>query len=164
MLITDAVFQELTDEELKLYNEYKEKSSKIYPAGLINEYPDKVRFCTTLFPGNYLDERILNRSDELEDLCNLFLPLLNNPETGERDILNFIRDNRAYHLIGSIQKKNYNFGHHGTYIFPEFQLGSSYQVDYLILGKNSDGYHFVFVELESPYGKISIGDGRKVKS
>ncbi|KLU65674.1 hypothetical protein DEAC_c23040 [Desulfosporosinus acididurans] len=161
MMITDAVFQELTEEELELYEEYKVKSSKIHRAGLIYNYPDKVRFCTELFPGNYLDEKVLKRRDELTEMCNQFLSLLNNTQTGERDILNFIRDRRAYHLIGSIQKKNYNFGHHGTCVFPEFQLGSSYQADYLILGKNSDGYHFVFIELESPYGKISIGSGHE---
>ncbi len=103
--------------------------------------------------------RYSRKQQELKIICADFRSLLYDTNTGEREILNFIRDRRAYHLIGSIQKKNYNFGHHGTFIFPELQLGTSHQVDYLMLGKNSDGFHFVFVELESPYGNISIGDG-----
>jgi hypothetical protein len=159
MLITDVVFNELTEEELKLYKEYKAKSSVMHNAGLLYEYPDRVRYCTELFPGNYLDEKILSKTEELKTICDDFKSLLYDINTCEREILNFIRDRRAYHLIGSIQKKNYNFGHHGTFIFPELQLGTTHQIDYLMLGRNSDGFHFVFVELESPYGKITIGDG-----
>jgi hypothetical protein len=159
MLITDVVFEELTEEELKLYKAYKVKSSVMHNAGLVYEYPDRVRYCMELFPGNYLDEKILAKTEELKTICDDFKSLLYDTNTGEREILNFIRDRRAYHLIGSIQKKNYNFGHHGTFIFPELQLGTNHRVDYLMLGRNSDGFHFVFVELESPYGKITIGDG-----
>jgi hypothetical protein len=159
MLITDPVFEKLTEEELKLYKEYKTKSSGMHNAGLLYEYPDKVRYCTELFPGNYLDEKILAKIEELKLICADFRSLVYDTNTGEREILNFIRDRKAYHLIGSIQKKNYNFGHHGTFIFPELQLGTTHQVDYLMLGRNSDGFYFVFVELESPYGNITIGDG-----
>jgi hypothetical protein len=159
MLITNAVFKELTKEELNLYKEYKLRSSGIHEASLLYEYPDKVRYCTELFPGNYLDEKLLAKTEELKAICDDFKELLSDTNTGEREILNFIKERRAYHLIGSIQKKNYNFGHHGTFIFPELQLGTTHQVDYLMIGRNSDGFHFVFVELESPYGKITIGDG-----
>ncbi len=62
MLITDAVFEKLTEEELKLYKEYKTKSSGMHHAGLLDEYPDRVRYCTELFPGNYLDEKILAKT------------------------------------------------------------------------------------------------------
>lgn len=50
-------------------------------------------------------------------------------------------------------KGNYNFGHHDAYIIPEFMLGNSYKVDYLLIGKSSRGYEFVFIELEKPYWK-----------
>lgn len=159
MMITNAIFQELTDDELRLYQEYHSRSGGIHSSGLIYEYPDKIRYCTELFPGNYLDELILGRKAELNELCSDFLYLLDKHLTSEREILNFIKERRAYHLIGSIQKAYYRFGHHGTFVFPEFKLGTSYQVDYLIIGKSSDGYSFVFVELESPYGKITIGNG-----
>ncbi len=159
MVITNAIFTELTDDELSLYNECKKRTSGLHSAVTIYEYPDKVRYCMEPFPCNFLDHKLLKQPDDLMKLCEEFKNLLENTETGEREILNFIRDSRAYHLIGAVQKRNYNFGHHGTYIFPEFKLGTSYQVDYLILGKNSDGFYFVFVELESPYGKITIADG-----
>lgn len=31
--------------------------------------------------------------------------------------------------------------------------------DFLLVGKNSDGYEFIFVEFESPYGQIVTQDG-----
>ncbi len=159
MLITGVVFQELTAEEIRLYEEYKMKSARIHECGLIYDYPDRVRYCTELFPGNYLDHRMLQKREELTALCNDFKKLIDDSQTGEREILNFIRDKSAYHIIGSIQTNTYNFGHHGTFMFPEFKLGNTYQADYLIVGKNSDGYHFVFIEMESPYGNITIGSG-----
>ncbi|MCY9698394.1 hypothetical protein [Paenibacillus alginolyticus] len=33
------------------------------------------------------------------------------------------------------------------------------QVDFLIIGKNSGGYEFIFIELEARYGKITMADG-----
>lgn len=63
--------------------------------------------------------------------------------------------NRIYHWGLSI-----NIGNHGAYLFPEFQLGSSYKADYLLLGKSSGGFEFIFVELESPYGNITLKDGQ----
>ena len=73
--------------------------------------------------------------------------------------MRFIKNNKAYFIIASILKGNNNFGHHDAFIIPEFMLGNSYKVDYLLIGKNSGGYEFIFVELEKPYGNITIGDG-----
>ena len=56
-------------------------------------------------------------------------------------------------------KSYFQFGHHEAYLFPEFQLGNSYQVDYLLVGKSSDGYSFVFVEFEAPVGNITLAAG-----
>lgn len=56
-------------------------------------------------------------------------------------------------------KAYFSFGHHDTFIFPEFQLGTSYQVDYLLVGKNSGGYEFIFVELEHPNKNITLENG-----
>jgi hypothetical protein len=159
MRITNAVFQELNEKELDLYKECKGRLVGIHRAGIIYEYPDKIRYCLELFPSNYLDHKTLKKEEELSNLCEDFKILFDDTNTKEQDILNFIRDRGAYHIIGSIQKENYNFGHHGTFIFPEFKLGSSYEADYLILGKNSDGFHLVFVELQNPYGKIVISNG-----
>lgn len=34
------------------------------------------------------------------------------------------------------------------YLFPEQKLGTDYIVDYMLIGKNSDGYSIVLVEFE----------------
>ena len=43
---------------------------------------------------------------------------------------------------------DYNFGHHDAYLFPEQKLGNKYAVDYMLLGKSSDGYSIVLIEFE----------------
>lgn len=85
--------------------------------------------------------------------------MLNSEDIKERKILNFIKESRNWFIIASLCKKYFDFGHHEIYLFPEFQLGTSYQVDYLIVGKNSGGYEFVFVELEAPDKNITLADG-----
>ncbi|CAH0325507.1 hypothetical protein SRABI84_05431 [Peribacillus simplex] len=70
-------------------------------------------------------------------------------EPNERQVLNFINDQEHYLLIASLLKL-YNFGHHEAYLFKEFQLGTEYIVDYLLVGKGSGGYQFIFIELEHP--------------
>lgn len=67
----------------------------------------------------------------------------------EQQIQTYIKKNRKWFIPGSILK-NYNFGHHDAYLFPELKLGSEYVVDYVLLGKNSSGYSLVFTELEKP--------------
>lgn len=47
-----------------------------------------------------------------------------------------------------INFKYYDFGHHFSCVVPEYSLGDEYRVDYLLIGKNSIGYQFVFVEFE----------------
>jgi hypothetical protein len=81
------------------------------------------------------------------------------PDTTERSILNFIRDEKAWTIVGSILKSNFNFGHHDTYLFPEFNLMPNHFVDYLLVGKNSGGFEFVFVEFENISKAITVKDG-----
>ncbi len=124
------------------------------------DYPKSVRHFLSLFPNNFIDVTDLTKSsEELKATLIQFEVLLNNRTTTERDLLNFIRDNEAYFIIGSLLKNNYSFGHHALFVFPEFKMPPNYQADYLLAGKNSDGYHFVFVELENPYGDITLQDG-----
>lgn len=124
------------------------------------KYPKAARHHKSLFPNNYLD--IVDLQEDAEQLRSEltgFKELLNSKDVKERKILNFIKENRSWFIIASLCRKYFDFGHHEIYLFPEFQLGNSYQVDYLIIGKNSGGYEFVFVELEAPNGKITIADG-----
>lgn len=99
MKINDFIYEKLTEEDLALIEDYHCKTRGIHDAGLIYSYSSFVRLNEELFPNNYLDELALRDRKTLGELCNNFLNLLDNPETGEREILNFVRDNNAYHLI-----------------------------------------------------------------
>lgn len=117
--------------------------------------------CKSLFPNNYLDVAELRNKERLGSANEGFLYLLNNGECTERSILNFIKEKEYYHIIGSIiWGLSINIGNHGAYLFPEFQLGGLYKADYLLIGKSSGGFEFVLVELENPYGKITLKDGQ----
>lgn len=86
--------------------------------------------------------------------------MIKSESTREREILNFINSSSDNNfIVGSIMKEFFNFGHHEAHIFSEFPLGTSYKVDYLLLGLNSDGWHFVFIELEAVYGQITNKNG-----
>ena len=65
----------------------------------------------------------------------------------ESDVQSYIKQNKKWFIPGSIFL-NYEFGHHEAYIVPEQQLGAEYQVDYMLVGRNSSGYHVVLVEFE----------------
>jgi len=125
---------------------------------LFREYPKAARHFMSLFPNHYLDIEDLSNETELGVLSESFRELISSPTTNERTILTWIRDKKAYFIVASILHY-YNFGHHDAFIFPEFRLGSSYQVDFLIAGRNSGGYEFIFVELEAPNGRITTADG-----
>jgi hypothetical protein len=126
---------------------------------LYREYPAAVRHYKSLFPNNHLDIVDLQKIQHLTLLTESFFDVIDNPDSNERSILNWIRDEKAYFIIASIMKGSFSFGHHGAFVFPEFQLGNSYQVDYLIVGKSSGGYEFIFVELEHPNKNITISSG-----
>lgn len=65
----------------------------------------------------------------------------------ENDIQSYIKNNKKWFVPLSILK-SYDFGHHFACVVPEYSLGNEYRVDYLLIGKNSLGYQFVFVEFE----------------
>lgn len=167
MKIYDRDYCELTKEEEEEYNKIKEKEiiKKIGKRGLafkknlFHEYPKAARHYEHLFPNYYLDILELKDIETLNRKSEDFNKLLSTEECKEQDILKFIKEKEAYFIIASILKRNYHFGHHEAYIMPEFQLGTNYRADYLLIGRSSGGYEFVFVELESPKGNISKKDG-----
>ncbi|MCL2848146.1 MAG: DUF4263 domain-containing protein [Firmicutes bacterium] len=107
------------------------------------------------FPNNFV-VRGESNSDILEDV---FLEIIHNSTTTERNILNWINNNGMWHIISSIAFNEFRTGNHGMFLFPEFQFGSIYKADYLIVGINSMGMQFIFVELESLNGKITTKNG-----
>lgn len=126
---------------------------------LFRKYPKAARHYISLFPNNYLDIVDLEARERLNDEVARFRQLLDSKDVNESSILRFIREHRTYFIVASLLKKYFHFGHHETYLFPEFQLGNSYKADYLIIGKSSGGWEFVFVELEAPKGKITLSKG-----
>jgi hypothetical protein len=159
-------FTKLTAEEDAAWCEVKEQEHEgkygkfSLKKNLFRKYPKAARHFVHLFPNHYLDIVELENQCQLQEQVQAFSHLLQSEGVNERAILNFIKVNRAYFIVGAILKSyHYRFGHHEAYLFPEFQLGNSHQVDYLLVGKGSGGYEFVFVEFEAPSGQITMGNG-----
>jgi len=157
-------YSELTQEEIQAWDKSKEQEKGNSFSGwrtknLYRDYPKAVRHFMSLFPNNHLDIVDLQDKEKLDKMTEDFLLELNKSDAIERSITKFIKDNEAHVIIASIFKENYNFGHHDAFIIPEFKLGNSYEVDYLLIGQNSGGYEFVFVELEHPTKDITTKDG-----
>lgn len=157
----------LNEHDKKIWEKLKEKEvlnkdGKRVAFGRVSkyrEYPKSVRHYLSLFPNNFIDAVELEKEEKILNIINEFNDLIDLKNTNERDILSFINDGLNIHMIASLVSE-YNFGHHSLYVFPEFQLGLSYRVDYLIVGKNSGGYEFIFVELESCNGRVTLQDGK----
>lgn len=124
---------------------------------LFRKYPKAVRYYKQLFHNNYLDIAELQDIEKLQSFNEGFKTLLDS-NCNEQAILKYIKDNKSYYIIGSIFSQ-YNFGHHAAYIFPEFKLSTNYRADYLLVGRSSGGYEFIFIELEHPCGSITKQDG-----
>lgn len=131
-----------------------------------NPYYDTCNNIASLYVArDYIENAIILDGDQI-----IYNPAILAPEfersgynsvwtNGERDVLRFINHRPAYHIIAGVFKY-YNFGHHDAYVFPEFALGK-YIADYLLIGKSSGGYEFVFVELEHPNGRTTLKSGHE---
>ena len=153
---------ELSEKEI---DEMKKFDSPQYINGRMNfkksdylNYPKAYRHNKSLFPNNLVDVVDLRNKDELNRQCEEFLTELNKPEMTELGLKSFIQDKYYYHIPASLFSQ-YRFGHHEAFVFKEFQLGTTYIADYVLVGEASGGYQFIFIEFESPYGSISIDDG-----
>lgn len=166
LMLYDHDYSKLEEEEKIKFQEYLGRRSiySSYSEGVDLDavtsggYTKKIRYYMSLFPNNFIPEGFRENS-YIDDLATSFEHLINNEECGEREILNHIKKNRHWEIIGSIFS-SYNFGHHSAFIFPEFRLGTEFVVDYLLVGKNSGGHYLVFVELESPYGAVTQKTGK----
>ena len=97
----------------------------------------------SLYPNNYLhllEYKKLNLNEEADNYHDVIYHAKN-----EQEIQQYIKLNHKWFIPGSIFL-DYNFGHHDAYLFPEQKLGNEYAVDYMLLGKSSDGYSIVLVE------------------
>ena len=151
-----------TKQEMQLYEGILCTERKDRRFGKINHrrlYPAALRHYNSLFPNNHIELFDFQNEGNMEQLNEEFCALIHDANTNERDVLRFINHRPAYHIIASVFKY-YNFGHHDAYVFPEFALGN-YIADYLLIGKSSGGYEFVFVELEHPNGRTTLKSGHE---
>jgi len=139
------------ENEVKIPRTYGEKNSFL-------EYPKAVRHHSSLFPNNYMDIKELQDKDSLHAHCDDFEGILEDRATNELAIKRFIQSNGYYHIPASLFSR-FNFGHHEAVLFKEFQLGTDYKADYLLAGRGSGGWQFVFVEYQKPYGGVTLKNG-----
>ena len=152
-------YQILSKKEIDLIARTNKKFSKgTVGINTLLKIPREYYHFTSLFPNNYLDIYELEDKQHLKMTINEFKKTLNNKLSVERTVLNFIKERQAYFVIGSILE-NYYFGHHAAFLFPEFKLGNEHIADYLLVGKNSGGYEFVFIEMEAIRQDITTKDG-----
>lgn len=153
----------ITAEERQAYEEIQ-ASEKIRPFGNVNrynDYPEAVKHYLSLFPNNHIYLNDMKSKRDLHSINEAFSSLAHAPDTNEQDILRFINhEPQAYHIIGSIFRAGgFHVGHHDAYLFPEFRLGEDYRADYLLIGKSSGGFEFIFIEFEKSNGRVTLKDG-----
>ena len=100
-----------------------------------------------IVPDNFhIFSRGWHKNINFEKESELLLDVLNTANK-ENDIQRYIKENKKWFIPASIFK-DYDFGHHEAYLISEQQLGSEYRADYMLIGRNSIGYHIVLVEFE----------------
>ncbi len=152
-----------TTQELEAYQKIRE-SEKTNNRGfgrinLRRDYPESIRHDESLFPNNHIELFDFQRSGLMESLTEDFYNLIHSSDSNERDVLRFINHTPAYFIVAGILER-FHCGHHDAYLFPEFKLGG-FIADYLLIGKNSGGYEFIFVELEHPNFRITLNSGHE---
>lgn len=167
-MLFDRDYNILTDDEIIMLKEAEDyKRNNLGKLGEISSEvmykyhelkPPAAYHYESLFPNNHLSIDSLKDKTGLKNIEREFINLLDS-DISERNILNFINENKYYNLIASLFHAGYTFGHHDAYLFKEFEFPVTYKADYLLIGKNSHGYHFIFVELENPTGTITTKDG-----
>lgn len=166
-MLYDRDYRILTEEEKLIWEKVEAQLNKVRKKEItikaLNRYykdiPRAALHYQQLFPNNFLNTDDLGNREQLLSIVQDFRSLL-DASTTEREVLNFIREKRGYFIIASLLKsQHYLFGHHETFAFKEFELPPNHFVDFLLVGKNSGGYEFVFIELESPRGQITTAEG-----
>lgn len=152
-------YTRLSLEEEKEKQQYIEKPVDLTAIRTPDSFPYAVHHNCSLFPNNYILLREFKDTQNLEELNNRFDDLIHREGTLERQVLNFINQTPAYHIVASILMDRFPFGHHECYLFKEFWLGDKFRTDHLLIGKGSGGYEFVLVEFEKPDGYITLKNG-----
>jgi len=154
-------YSSLTTDEVKKRIEYRRQITEVDLLNIkpIEYYPLAVRHNLSLFPNNHIELLGMKGQSDIPTLNAEYLQLIEKDGCLEREVLNFINQKPAYHIVGSILKDRFPFGHHELYLFKEMWLGNDYRTDYVLIGKGSGGYEFVLIEFEKPEGRITLKDG-----
>lgn len=104
---------------------------------MINDLPENYHRFFGLWYKEYDFDKEANQFRDIVDQARI-----------ESDIQRYIKSNNKWFIPAALFR-NYDFGHHDAYVSVEHQLGESFRADYMLLGKNSLGYHIVLVEFEN---------------
>jgi hypothetical protein len=90
-------------------------------------------------------------------LSDEFEAEISRHDASENDALRFLRKYPG--LLRNL------FGHSNNYwaVFNEFQLGTNYRTDFLVLSANSGSWQAVLIECEGPKDQIYLKDGSPAK-
>lgn len=157
-------YRQLTADEQKAYSSELLKGQARKKFGKVNrygQYSEAIKHYLSYFPNNHICLSDIKKNQDIHSINMEFYSLVHSPQTTEQDILRFINHiPQAYYIIASVfVAGGFKFGHHDTYLFPEFRLGNDYRADYLLIGKRSGGYEFIFIELEKSIGRTTLKDG-----
>lgn len=155
MFLQERDYTKFINEEEKKAFELEEKILRIGSVTSNRQFPslthpDKsirifLKHKKSLFPNNFLyfgEYQKIDFDKEADEYHKVIYEAKN-----EQEIQQYIKLNHKWFIPGSIFL-DYNFGHRDAYLFPEQKLGNEYAVDYMLLGKSSDGYSIVLVEFE----------------
>jgi len=152
-IVSDSVSQEL-NRYSQIKTDIRSNHFDIQQSNYSNEFYRAI----DLFPNNFIEPHDDWGSETLSQIYEELKQLIQNTDSTERGLLNFINHNKHYCIITSLFHY-YTFGHHGMYLFNEFPLSGTYFADYLIIGRSSFGLSLVFIELENIYDNITLGSG-----
>ncbi len=108
-----------------------------------------IRHAISLFPNNYVDLSLYKDSNVFLPVAKEFRTIVGE-ENSEDSIQDWLKKEGSYnYLITASIVWQFGSGHHGIYLFKEVPIGSSYVVDYVVIGVNSYGLTVCLVELES---------------
>jgi hypothetical protein len=112
-----------------------------------------IRHLESRYPSNLLDVFSLP-TDAKADIDEYESLLMESKE--EKPLQDFF--NIKPYFIASLLCET-NFGHHATYAFSQFQIANKYRPDFVLAGKSSQGYGWVFIELQSPNCNLMLKNG-----
>ena len=90
-------------------------------------------------------------------LSKQFKQILDDEKSTETDAMRFIK---SYPML---MVRLFNVSWNYYRVFPEFQLGTEYRADFMVLSADSGSWHSVFIELEGPNDQIYLKKGGPAK-